>query len=103
MIKKIEAIKKMAKEKAQKKDKTIQSKQLYNPIERSCVWSTTLKNVFHQFTPAQIVMYDLRVKYEGESGLDWGGLKNEWLAILSKEVFHPNYGLFILSPNKKSI
>lgn len=64
---------------------------------------STIKNIFLVYTPSEIVIHDLRVKFEKESGLDWGGLKNEWLVLLSKEVFHPNFGLFIMSSNKRSV
>jgi len=32
-----------------------------------------------------------------------GGLKKEWLNLLSKDIFGPNAGLFKLSPNGRSI
>lgn len=32
-----------------------------------------------------------------------GGLMVEWLSMLTKEVFSPAYGLFMLTSNKRSI
>lgn len=26
--------------------------------------------------------------------LDYGGLKREWLSLLNKEIFNPDFGLF---------
>ncbi|KAK2197202.1 bifunctional Ubiquitin-associated domain/E3 ubiquitin ligase [Babesia duncani] len=36
----------------------------------------------------------LSVVFGGEEGVDAGGLTREWFAILAKEMFNPNYGLF---------
>ena len=36
-----------------------------------------------------------QIKFEGEIGIDAGGLKREWLSLLSKELFNPDNMLFI--------
>lgn len=36
----------------------------------------------------------LWIEFEGETGLDYGGLAREWFYLLSKEMFNPYYGLF---------
>ncbi|XP_075216382.1 E3 ubiquitin-protein ligase Nedd4 isoform X2 [Lycorma delicatula] len=36
----------------------------------------------------------LWVEFDGELGLDYGGLAREWFFLLSKEMFNPYYGLF---------
>ncbi|XP_033229683.1 uncharacterized protein LOC117181228 [Belonocnema kinseyi] len=36
----------------------------------------------------------LWVVFEGEVGLDYGGVQREWFCLLSREIFNPNYGLF---------
>lgn len=36
----------------------------------------------------------LWIEFEGETGLDYGGLAREWFFLLSKEMFNPYYGLF---------
>ncbi|XP_047219264.1 E3 ubiquitin-protein ligase NEDD4a isoform X2 [Girardinichthys multiradiatus] len=36
----------------------------------------------------------LWVEYEGEKGLDYGGVAREWFFLMSKEMFNPYYGLF---------
>ena len=35
------------------------------------------------------------VKFSGEEGLDYGGVRREWFELLCKEIFHPSYGLFV--------
>jgi len=37
----------------------------------------------------------LVVSFVGEEGLDAGGLTREWYSVLAREIFNPNYGLFI--------
>ena len=41
----------------------------------------------------------LFVSFEGEEAIDAGGVKREWLTLLSKEMFNPNYMLFALAKN----
>jgi len=36
----------------------------------------------------------LMVGFEGEDGLDYGGVSREWFFLLSHEIFNPSYGLF---------
>lgn len=36
----------------------------------------------------------LWVKFDGEKGLDYGGVSREWFFLLSHEMFNPYYGLF---------
>lgn len=39
----------------------------------------------------------LRVTFEGEEGVDAGGLTREWYSVLAREMMNPNYALFIAS------
>jgi len=41
----------------------------------------------------------LHVEFIGEEGMDAGGLSREWFLEISKQVFNPNYNLFIPSAN----
>ncbi|KAF7314296.1 E3 ubiquitin-protein ligase [Mycena kentingensis (nom. inval.)] len=36
----------------------------------------------------------LMVSFDGEDGLDYGGVGREWFFLLSHEIFNPSYGLF---------
>eukprot|EP00126_Sphaerothecum_destruens_P007621 Sdes_comp19919_c0_seq1m12344 len=36
----------------------------------------------------------LEVKFQGEEGIDYGGLAREWFYLISHEIFNPAYGLF---------
>lgn len=37
----------------------------------------------------------LMIKYEGEKGLDYGGMSREWFLELSREILSPDQGLFV--------
>ena len=43
---------------------------------------------------AEVLKTRLWVIFDGERGLDYGGLSREWFLILSREMFNPYYGLF---------
>lgn len=34
----------------------------------------------------------------GEEGQDAGGLLREWFSVITREIFNPNYALFITAP-----
>ncbi|KAI6114349.1 hypothetical protein F5141DRAFT_706205 [Pisolithus sp. B1] len=36
----------------------------------------------------------LVIRFDGEDGLDYGGVSREWFFLISHEVFDPSYGLF---------
>ena len=48
---------------------------------------------------AKILRGKLVVYFENEEAVDEGGVKREWLTLLSKEMFNPNYMLFSLAKN----
>ena len=35
------------------------------------------------------------VDFQGEEGMDYGGLRREWFELVCKELFHPSFGLFV--------
>ncbi|XP_024215638.1 probable E3 ubiquitin-protein ligase HECTD2 isoform X1 [Halyomorpha halys] len=37
----------------------------------------------------------LKVSFIGEPGLDMGGLTKEWFLLLIRQIFHPDYGMFV--------
>jgi E3 ubiquitin-protein ligase HUWE1 len=37
-----------------------------------------------------------------EEGVDAGGLTREWLTLLTREIFHPSYALFVHSSDGAS-
>ena len=51
------------------------------------------------FRDAKELRGKLMVSFENEEAVDAGGVKREWLTLLSKEMFNPNYMLFTLAKN----
>lgn len=45
-------------------------------------------------TRPELLKTKLWVEFDGEVGLDYGGVAREWFFLLSKEMFNPYYGLF---------
>nr|CAD7266604.1 unnamed protein product [Timema shepardi] len=43
----------------------------------------------------------LKVSFVGEPGLDMGGLTKEWFLLLIRQIFHPDYGMFVYHPNSR--
>ncbi|KAJ8249341.1 hypothetical protein GJAV_G00233750 [Gymnothorax javanicus] len=43
---------------------------------------------------ADLLKSRLWIEFEGEKGLDYGGVAREWFFLMSKEMFNPYYGLF---------
>ena len=56
---------------------------------------------FHNCKVADLLK-PLHVTFIGEQGIDAGGLRRDWFTQLVKEIFNPNYALFIPSSNKRS-
>ncbi|KAK8843764.1 hypothetical protein M9Y10_024834 [Tritrichomonas musculus] len=56
---------------------------------------TFLKNKSQEDWLSQI-----RVEFNGEWGIDAGGLTKNWFSLVVKEIFNPNFALFSLTENK---
>lgn len=55
---------------------------------------TTTSNLENNHILFDDIFCRLWVIFDGERGLDYGGLSREWFLILSREMFNPYYGLF---------
>ncbi|CAE8676293.1 unnamed protein product [Polarella glacialis] len=42
----------------------------------------------------------IQVQFQGEEGIDAGGVAKEWYGALAKEIFNPNYALFVQAGGK---
>lgn len=62
--------------------------------------SHILEDSFVQFNSTNVnKLSHIRVSFVGESGIDIGGVRRDWFTSITKELFNPNYGLFIPSEN----
>lgn len=43
----------------------------------------------------------LKVVFEGEPGIDEGGVRKEFFQLIIKELFDPNFGMFIYNEKKR--
>lgn len=66
-------------------------------IRRSHILEDTLKYINN----SQLnLKKPLKVMFEGEPGVDEGGVRKEFFQILIKELFDPNFGMFNFNPEK---
>jgi E3 ubiquitin-protein ligase HECTD2 len=65
-------------------------------VRRDCLADDSMKSISGAVGQGQgEIKKGLRVQFIGEEGVDAGGLRKEWFLLLAKEIFDPQYGLFI--------
>eukprot|EP00106_Octopus_bimaculoides_P008727 XP_014776169.1 PREDICTED: E3 ubiquitin-protein ligase NEDD4-like [Octopus bimaculoides] len=62
-------------------------------ISRSNVFEDSFR-VIMNVKKVDLLKTRLWIEFDGEVGLDYGGVAREWFYMLSKEMFNPYYGLF---------
>ncbi|CAN9507050.1 unnamed protein product [Ophioblennius macclurei] len=62
-------------------------------LRRNAVFEDSYRRILAVKRP-DLLKARLWVDFEGEKGLDYGGLAREWFFLMSKEMFNPYYGLF---------
>uniref|UniRef100_A0AAG5DW01 HECT-type E3 ubiquitin transferase n=1 Tax=Anopheles atroparvus TaxID=41427 RepID=A0AAG5DW01_ANOAO len=62
-------------------------------VRRSSIMEDSYR-IINSITKVDLLKTKLWIEFEGETGLDYGGLAREWFYLLSKEMFNPYYGLF---------
>lgn len=62
-------------------------------IRRASIFEDSYR-IINSVNKTDILKTKLWIEFEGELGLDYGGLAREWFFLLSKEMFNPYYGLF---------
>jgi hypothetical protein len=60
-------------------------------VRRSDILGDALKMLSGQ---SKHLRKELRVKFQGEEGIDLGGVKKEFFQLLIKELFNPDYAMF---------
>ncbi|KAK1761311.1 putative E3 ubiquitin-protein ligase [Echria macrotheca] len=65
-------------------------------VRRDCLVDDSLKGVSEVIGGgAEDIKKGLKIIFKGEEGVDAGGLRKEWFLLLVREVFNPDYGMFI--------
>ena len=67
--------------------------QLAIPVRRSHIFADSYDFIM-KVTDVEMLKSRLYVEFQGEKGLDYGGVAREWFYLLSHEMFSPYYGLF---------
>uniref|UniRef100_F1KPI8 HECT-type E3 ubiquitin transferase n=2 Tax=Ascaris suum TaxID=6253 RepID=F1KPI8_ASCSU len=68
-------------------------------IRRSHLFSDSFRELFRLRGPEWKARF--YIIFEGEEGQDAGGLLREWFSIITREIFNPNYALFITAPGDR--
>ncbi|XP_057304153.1 E3 ubiquitin-protein ligase NEDD4-like isoform X3 [Hydractinia symbiolongicarpus] len=63
-------------------------------IRRSTIMEDSYRFVLSNCDKVELLKTKLWIVFDGEVGLDYGGVSREWFYLLSKEIFNPYYGLF---------
>ncbi|XP_076984103.1 E3 ubiquitin-protein ligase NEDD4 isoform X2 [Tamandua tetradactyla] len=68
-----------------------------NKFEMKLRRTTVLEDSYRRIMAvkrADFLKARLWIEFDGEKGLDYGGVAREWFFLISKEMFNPYYGLF---------
>ncbi|KAK6369355.1 putative E3 ubiquitin-protein ligase [Exophiala oligosperma] len=72
------------------------SQYLVLKVRRECLVEDSLRNVSEVVgSGGSDIKKGLRIDFQGEEGVDAGGLRKEWFLLLVREIFDPNHGLFV--------
>ena len=63
-------------------------------VRRSTILEDSYRQIQFPAHKVDILKTKLWIEFDGEVGLDYGGVAREWFYLLSKEMFNPYYGLF---------
>ncbi|CAI1858360.1 hypothetical protein SEUBUCD646_0B05560 [Saccharomyces eubayanus] len=70
-------------------------------VRREQVFLDSYRALFFK-TNDEIKNSRLEITFKGESGVDAGGLTREWYQVLSRQMFNPDYALFLPVPSDKT-
>ncbi|KAK4678439.1 E3 ubiquitin-protein ligase tom1 [Podospora pseudoanserina] len=77
---------------------TQQTRPQYNPLQlsvrREHVFHDSFKSLYFK-TGDEMKFGKLNIRFHGEEGVDAGGVTREWFQVLARQMFDPNYALFI--------
>lgn len=83
----------------QRIDERVRAEDVAVRIRRSHLFSDSFRELFRLRGPEWKARF--YIIFEGEEGQDAGGLLREWFSIITREIFNPNYALFITSPGDR--
>lgn len=63
-------------------------------VRRDQVFLDSFKHLYYK-KPDEFKYGKLSIRFAGEEGVDAGGVTREWFQALTKQMFNPNYALFV--------
>eukprot|EP00794_Sanderia_malayensis_P009788 gene9788-10787_t len=63
-------------------------------IRRKSILEDSYRAILPSVSNVDLLRSKLWIVFDGEVGLDYGGVSREWFYLLSREIFNPYYGLF---------
>jgi E3 ubiquitin-protein ligase HUWE1 len=63
-------------------------------VRREQVFMDSYKSLYYK-SPDEMKYGKLSIRFNGEEGVDAGGVTREWFQVLARGMFNPNYALFI--------
>ncbi len=67
-------------------------------VKRSNLVEDSLKDISEK---QKDLKKKLKISFVGEPGLDMGGLTKEWFQLLIRQIFDPDYGMFVYYPHSR--
>ena len=78
------------------------SQYLILKVRRDCLVEDSLRGVSEVVgSGGTDIKKGLRIDFQGEEGVDAGGLRKEWFLLLVREIFDPEHGLFVYDEDSK--
>ncbi|EXJ77278.1 other hect domain ubiquitin protein ligase E3 [Capronia epimyces CBS 606.96] len=72
------------------------SQYLVLKVRRDCLVEDSLRSVSEVVgSGGNDIKKGLRIDFQGEEGIDAGGIRKEWFLLLVREIFDPHHGLFV--------
>lgn len=62
-------------------------------VRRDQVFLDSFKSLYYK-SASEIKDARMNIKFQGEEGVDVGGVTREWYQVLSRQIFNPDYALF---------
>jgi len=63
-------------------------------VRRAHILEDSFRSIMANVRNVDVLKSKLWIEFDGEMGLDYGGVAREWFYLLSKDMFNPYYGLF---------
>ncbi|KAI8368284.1 uncharacterized protein BYT42DRAFT_522115 [Radiomyces spectabilis] len=84
--------------------KRTEPREHFPPLQLNVRRQYVFEDSYHQLqgrTGEEIKYGKLMVRFYDEEGVDAGGVSREWFSVLARQMFNPNYALFITSAADK--